>query len=313
MALTLICPDKDPDPWIRALHALDPDLEIRVWPDDHPREDIEMALTWAHPRGALRAYPKIGCISSMGAGVDHLLSDPDLPEGIPLVRIVDKHLIRDMTEYLTLCVLLYFRQFDRYEGFQARKEWHPLGAGRKKEFPVGIMGMGELGRAAATALKALAFPVAGWKVQPASMEGIEIFSGQGGLSDFLNRTRVLICLLPLTPATREILDFSLFSQLYSSGEGGGYLINAARGGHLNEADLIRALDKGILSGACLDVFQTEPLPGDHPFWEHPAIRITPHVSSLTRPESVAPQILENLRRLRAGRELLNPVSKLRGY
>ena len=315
MALTFICPDKDPHPWINALKALDPGLSIRIWPEDHPREEIDMALTWAHPAGMLAHYPNLKCISSMGAGVDHLLSDPDLPQAVPLVRIVDKNLVKDMTEYLTLCVLFYFRQFHRYERYQFQKKWQPLGAGKKKDYPIGIMGMGQLGKAAAQSLSALGFPVAGWKNNPGTFDDIQIFTGKGELESFLHRTRILICLLPLTAATRNILDLSLFSQLNRSSTppGEGILINAARGGHLKEEDLIQALDRGFLSGACLDVFATEPLASRHPFWAHPGIRITPHVSSLTRPKSVAPQILENIYRLRAGRPLLNPVSREKGY
>ena len=320
MALTLICPDRDPAPWITALNALDPDLDIRIWPDDGPVEDIELALTWAHPPGILRRYPALRCISSMGAGVDHLLSDPDLPRGVSIVRIVDPDLVRDMAEYLLVCVLFYFRQFHRYENFQSLKTWQPLGAGDKQRFSVGILGMGQLGRAAGRMLKNFGFPVAGWKNSPASIPGFEVFSGEDGLAPFLNRTRVLICLLPLTEATREILDLSLFSRLNFSRlnkdakeSGGAFLINAARGGHLKEGDLIRALDRNWISGAWLDVFESEPLPQNHPFWTHPGIRITPHVSSLTRPRSVAPQVLENLHRIRTGEALLNPVDPHKGY
>ncbi len=315
MALTFICPNKDPLPWIKALKALDPGLDIRIWPDDHPREEIDLALTWAHPAGVLAQYPQLKCISSMGAGVDHLLSDPDLPEKVPLVRIVDQNLVRDMAEYLTLCVLFYFRQFDGYQDSQSQKKWQPLAAGQKKEFPVGIMGMGQLGTAAARAITTLGFPVAGWKNSPGTVSDIQIFTGKSELNAFLCRTRILICLLPLTAETFDILDLSLFSQLNKefSPPGKGILINAARGGHLKEEDLIPAFDRGFLSGACLDVFKTEPLPCDHPFWEHPGIRITPHVSSLTRPESVAPQIVENIRRIAADRSLLNPVSRAKGY
>lgn len=309
MAITLICPDKDPNPWIKALKALDPDLDIRIWPDDTPREDVELALTWAHPKGVLKAYPGLRCISSMGAGVDHLLSDPDLPRDVPLVRLKDKELVKDMAEFLLLSVLFYFRQFDLYQQAQSEGKWMPMPPLEKKDLPVGIMGMGQLGATAADSLKTSGFSVAGWKRTPASDGTIDLYIGDGQLQAFLARTRILICLLPLTDQTRDILNRDCFDRLPK----GALLINAARGGHLNEKDLIDALDQGQLSGAILDVFKTEPLPAGHPFWSHPKIRITPHVSSQTKPSSVAPQVLENLRRLRQGLPLLNPVSLDNGY
>jgi len=162
MTLTLICPDKDPHPWIHALNRVDPMIEVRVWPHDHPKDEIRLALTWAHPPGVLMDYPNLGCISSMGAGVDHLLSDPDLPQ-VPIVRLVDNLLVRDMAEYIALAVLSHFRQFDTYGRHQSRREWHPLAPLDKSTFPVGIMGLGQLGRAAALKLKDEGFPVLGWK------------------------------------------------------------------------------------------------------------------------------------------------------
>ncbi len=303
MAITLICPNTDTRPWIQALMTVDPKLEVRVWPDDHPRQEVELALTWNHPRGILNEYPNLGCISSMGAGVDHLLSDPDLPPDVPIVRLVDDFLVRDMAEYLTLAVLSHFRQFDDYGRYQSAHDWHPLAPLDKETFPVGIMGLGHLGKAGALKLKDDGFPVRGWKSSPGNVPGIQTFHGRAQLPDFLSRIRVLICLLPLTRDTRHILNMETFLHLSR----GAYLINVGRGGHLKETDLIPALDKGILSGACLDVFETEPLSPDHPFWNDPRIRITPHVSSQTHHGSVAPQILENLKRLRKGNPLLNPV------
>ncbi len=309
MALTLICPNTDTQPWIQALTTVDPELEIRVWPDDHPKQEIELALTWGHPPGVLKDYPNLGCISSMGAGVDHLLSDPDLPQGVPIVRLVDTLLVRDMAEYLLLAVLSHFRQFDTYESQKSRKEWYPLAPLDKLNFPVGVMGLGQLGKAAALKLNDEGFPVLGWKNSPGAVVDIKTFYGRDQLPDFVSQCRVLICLLPLTRATRHILDMKTFSMLTK----GSYLINVGRGGHLKDKDLITALDRGLLAGACLDVFETEPLIQKHPFWDHPGIRITPHVSSQTRPESVVIQILENLERLRTKKNLLHPVDPGKGY
>ncbi len=309
MAVTLICPDKDPAPWIQALTRLDPDLDIRVWPEDHPRQEIELALTWAHPPGVLKGYPNLGCISSMGAGVDHLLSDPNLPNQVPIVRLVDQKLVSEMEDYLTLAVLSHYRQFDYYQTFQAQKTWQPLKAREKNKSPMGIMGMGQLGKAVGKRLLNLGFPVYGWRNSSGDIPGITTFYGMDQLTDFLAQARILICLLPLTNQTRHILNLDTFSKLPRD----AYLINVGRGGHLREADLIPALDKGLLSGACLDVFESEPMGPDHPFWIHPKIRITPHISSQTSPSSVATQVLENLNRLRTGQNLLHPVNLKKGY
>ncbi|MBU0971662.1 MAG: glyoxylate/hydroxypyruvate reductase A [Proteobacteria bacterium] len=314
MAITFICPQRDTIPWIKALNALDPQLDIRVWPHDHPKQAIELALTWAHPPGVFREYPNLSCICSMGAGIDHLLADPLLPDpdlsGSPeIVRLVDRELIRSMSEYLLCAVLYHFRQLDVYQARKMLKEWHPLLPLEKKKCTIGIMGMGQLGAAAAKTLSASGFKVFGWRNSPEKIPGIPSFHGPDQLDNFLSCSRILICLLPLTRRTRHILNLDTFSKLPKN----AYLINVGRGGHLEEADLLTALDTGQLSGACLDVFQTEPLPADHPFWLHPKIAVTPHISSQTDPVSVAPQILENLKRLRAGSPLLNRVDLKKEY
>ncbi|MBA3012408.1 MAG: glyoxylate/hydroxypyruvate reductase A [Proteobacteria bacterium] len=314
MAITFICPQRDTTPWVKALNALDPQLDIRVWPHDHPKQAIELALTWAHPPGVLREYPNLSCICSMGAGIDHLLADPLLPDpslpGNPeIVRLVDRELIRSMSEYLLLAVLYHFRQFDVYQTRKQHKDWHPLLPPEKEACTIGIMGMGQLGGAAAITLSAAGFNVCGWRNSPEKKQGIPSFHGRDQLDDFLSLSRILICLLPLTQKTRHILNLDTFSKLPPN----AYLINVGRGGHLKEPDLLTALDAGHLSGACLDVFQTEPLPADHPFWQHPKIMVTPHISSQTDPISVAPQILENLARLRTGKPLLNRVNIKKEY
>ena len=174
---------------------------------------------------------------------------------------------------------------------------------------IGIMGMGQLGADAARKLVQLDFKVAGWSRTPKSIDGVESYAGNEALDDFLSRSDVLICLLPLTAVTRGILNRGLFQKLPA----GAYLINVARGAHLIEEDLVTALDAGHLSGACLDVFQTEPLPPDHPFWSHPNIMITPHISSITDPLAVMPQILDNYRSMKTGKPLKHVIDVDRGY
>jgi glyoxylate/hydroxypyruvate reductase A len=304
----LFIPGKfDSKHWVTALHQLDPDLSIDIWPDVKDHNAIQFAMVWTYPKGELLKYPNLKGISSLGAGVDHIFNDTERPADVPIVRIVDKNLVRDMSQYVIWAVLNHTRSLDEYRQSQARSLWTPRAL---KPLPhIGIMGLGQLGSDAAVKLQSLGFSVSGWSNTLKDMPGITCFAGEKQRNAFLNETDILICLLPLTPETRHILNRKTFSQLKK----GAYLINVARGGHLLEEDLVAALDNHVLSGACLDVFNTEPLPSTHPFWQHPAIKITPHISSVTDPTSAVNQIFENYRRVMAGEELLNRVDVVRGY
>lgn len=308
MALLLLAPTIRTHAWEKQLRASGPDIDLRVWPETGDPDEVVFALCWKHPHGVLRRFANLACIASMGAGVDHILSDPQLP-AVPVVRIVDPSMARSMAEYLLLAVLYRMRHFDLYRRDQMQRNWRQRVPVSADSLRIGIMGLGRLGRHAAQAFRTLTFPVSGWSRTEKRIEGVDTFAGRQGLSPFLSNLGVLICLLPLTSATRGILCRQTFAGLPD----GAYLINSARGAHLVEADLIEALDAGRLSGACLDVFNTEPLPEDHPFWGRPDIRVTPHISSLTRPKAVCPQIVENYRRLRDGRPLLNLVDSEKGY
>jgi glyoxylate/hydroxypyruvate reductase A len=214
-----------------------------------------------------------------------------------------------MTEYLLLAVLNRTRQFDLYRRDQMTRTWHQRVPLQPDTLRIGIMGMGELGAHAARAFRFFQFPVSGWSRTAKTIEGVDTFAGKAGFRPFLSNLSVLICLLPLTDATRGILNRETFSGLPD----GAYLINSARGAHLVEEDLLEALDEGKLSGACLDVFDTEPLPVEHPFWGRPDIVVTPHISSLTNPRAVCPQIVENYRRMAEGRPLIHQVDREKGY
>ena len=257
----------------------------------------------------LKNYHNLKCIASLGAGVDHIIGDPDLPEGVPVTRVVEYSMAQSMSEYVVLSVLNYCRQFDAYQADQAKKQWHPRRPLLAQDMGIGIMGLGRLGADAAKKLSYIGFPVAGWSQTPKNIAGIQSFAGDDALAGFLSRSQILICLLPLTPVTKGILNRKTFEQLPV----GAYLINVARGQHLVENDLLQALDSGQLAGACLDVFEVEPLPEDHPFWVHPKIRVTPHISSLTFSKAIAPQIIENYRRTKTGKPLMNVVDLKRGY
>lgn len=308
MALLFKSHVDDPEAWERALRSHLPELDFRVWPETGALEEIEAALVWAPEPGDLARYPKLGFIASLGAGVDNILSDPALPE-VPVTRIVDPDMAVQMSEFALLHVLAFHRQMPAYAAQQREALWRALPQPRAGERTVGVMGIGVLGSDLVEKLAFLNFDVVGWSRTPKSLAGMQSFAGREGLRPFLAQTQILVCLLPLTPETRGILSRATFAQLPR----GACVINLARGAHLVEDDLLQALDSGHLAGAALDVFAREPLAPGHPFWRHPKVVVTPHVATIATPETAAAQVVENLRRARAGRPLLNLVSRERGY
>jgi len=310
MAVLLSTKTETMEDWRAALLAEDPALDIRMFPDAGDPAAIEAAVVWtAHDMAELRRYPSLRLVVSMGAGVDHLLRPPGPPPGVPVARLKDARLTQGMTEWAVLNVLRFHRQDPEYRALQAARRWEELPAPETASRRVGILGLGELGGAAAAALLALGFPVMGWSRSPKRRPGVECFHGPDGLEAMLQRSDILLCLLPLTPETRGILDRRTLGLLPR----GAFLLNAARGGHVVQEDLLAALDSGRVAGAALDVFEPEPLPPEHPFWTHPRVVITPHAASITIPSSAAPQVVENLRRARTGRPLINLVDFGAGY
>jgi glyoxylate/hydroxypyruvate reductase A len=295
--------------WISELSVLQTDLEIRVWPNVDPIEDIDFALVWDPRLGDLARYPNLKCIGSLGAGVDHILKDPGLPEGVPIVRLVDQQLIRAMSEFVLLHVLRYHRQQPQFEAAQRESRWITLPPPNTGETRLGFLGLGELGRDAAIKFRALGFDVAGWSRRLKQIDGISSYSGQDGLAALLERSHYLICLLPLTAETRGIINRRNLALLPT----GAFVINCGRGGHVVDEDLLSALDSGHVAGATLDVFHVEPLSSSHPYWRHPRVTVIPHASSLTSARSGAPQMIENIRRVRAGEAPMNQVNRQAGY
>ena len=280
--------DEDRD-WVDLLTPLLPGIEV-VPMDLAGGGGIDYAVVWAPPAGALARHPDLKAIVSVGAGVDHVLKDPDLPRHLPILRTTGPDMVQRLREYVALHVLAHHRDLMTTDAQQRRSEWRQLVtpvAGRRR---VGVMGLGRIGAACAQTLAALGFDTAGWSRNPHRIEGVTAFHGAGGLADFAARTEILVCLLPLTPATRGILNADLFARLPV----GAAVINAGRGGHLVEADLLAALEAGQLSGATLDVFTPEPLPADHPFWRHPRIRVTPHIASYIDPATGAAVVASNI-------------------
>jgi len=309
MALLFLSHMDDPVAWRAELEPRVPDLDFRVWPDTGPIEDIDIALAWRPPPGELARYPNLRAIIALGAGVDQFMTDPDFPRHLPLARIVDPELTFAMSEYVLLAVLRHHRGFDVCERDQRARQWNfrepPVTARRS----VGIMGLGQLGADAARRLADHGFRVRGWSRTPRRLEGIETFHGSDGLDTFLSGSEILVCLLPLTPATRNILDQARLSRLPA----GSFVINPSRGDLLVEEDLVTLLDSGHLAGATLDVFRHEPLPADSPLWDRDDVLVTPHIASIPYPHSSAPQVAENIARARRGDPLLNPVDPGIGY
>jgi glyoxylate/hydroxypyruvate reductase A len=307
--LLYACFGVDPVRWSHELRRALPELELRLWPDAGDRGEIDYVLAWNHPPGFLKQFPNLRAIFSMGAGVDRLLLDPELPGHVPLVRMADPGLAVFMKEYVLMRVLHYHRDMPAYEQQQRTGLWHQQPPLETRQRHVGVLGVGQIGGSCARALAELGFEVRGWARSAREVPGVTVFSGPGSLPQFLSGVQILICLLPLTPATRGILNADLFAQLAP----GAWLINLARGAHLMEADLLRALDSGQLAGATLDVFATEPVPREHPFWLDPRITMTPHAAALTRPETAVPRLAQNIARERSGQPLLDVVDRAAGY
>jgi glyoxylate/hydroxypyruvate reductase len=295
--------------WRPLLGALMPDREIRYAPEIGDKAAIEYALVWQPDPGLLASLPNLKMIFGLGAGIDHLLRDPHLPRNVPIVRLVDPYMTDAMSEFVALSVLRLHRQDLDYLGQQRGAIWAEREQKNAAERPVGILGFGSLGQDAGRKLKSLGFDVAGWSRSDKAIPGFATFAGPSGLAALLARSEILVCLLPLTRETSGILNAAAFARLPR----GAGLVNAGRGGHVVDEDLIAALDEGHLSGAVLDVFREEPLPPEHPFWRHPRILVTPHVAAETHPPTAAPIILEGIRRFEAGQQVDNVVDLARGY
>jgi glyoxylate/hydroxypyruvate reductase A len=338
MQITFCCTDTASEPWLQGLRAALPDADVSLWLPGAPSADY--AVVWAPPQQFFDEQAQLKAVFNIGAGVDALLK-LHLPPQALIVRLDDAGMSVQMAEYVCHAVIRHFREFDAYEADTRNGKWSFRKPQERADFPVGVMGLGVLGQRVARSLAQFEFPVNGWSrsprvpgdwitersapcpppalrapplpaqnaLSPSHLEGVKCFSGAEGFKDFLAASRVLVCLLPLTPDTRDIMNHDHLSRLRP----GGYVINVARGAHLVEEDLLTLLDSGHLSGATLDVFRTEPLPADHPFWKHPKITITPHTSARTlRSESIA-QIAGKIRALQRGDALAGVVDRAQGY
>lgn len=308
MSLLLIAPNRDLSNLTEELQKLDPNLDVEVWPKVEHKDRVTFAVAWNHPKKVLGNYPNLRTVSSLGAGVNHLLDDEDLENDVTLARLITPSLKNEMAEYVLQAVLAYRHHTTRYTDQKKEGFWDKHSIIPKEDSVVGIMGLGEMGLSTAELLQKNGYKVNGWSRSKKNIEGVTSFS-ENELDDFLAQTNILICLLPLTDQTNGILDLSLFKKLKSP----SFLINVGRGQHLVEEDLIYAIDTGVLTGAWLDVFEEEPLPANNLFWNRPKIMITPHVAAVTDSQEAAKQILENYKRSLSGMELLNAVEPSKGY
>lgn len=278
--------------------------------DAYAPTQIDYVVGFRAPPGLLKNFPELKAVFSLGAGIDGFLRDPEFPRQVPLVRFVDETLQREMAQYVTMHVLMIHRQQRALDAAQKKSLWLQRPAIRSAcDLRIGIMGMGAIGATTAERLATFGFQLFGYSRSPKSVARVKCFAGAAELPLFLGRCHILVCMLPLTAQTENILDAELFAQLPK----GAWLINVGRGGHLREEDLLSALESGQLAGAVLDVFQNEPLPPHSPFWTHPKVRVTPHIAGLTDAKNAAEFVLDCLRRAETGEPLRNLVNVARGY
>jgi len=309
MTLLIVMPERldDAHQLVADLREIDPKIYTRVWPEVGNPDHVKMVVAWRQPQGLWSGFPNLRLVASFGAGVESLVGDADLPAGVAVVRTVDRTLAFGLAEYVVAAIADWRRGWSRYRQDQAQCSWRP------QPYPfsctVLLLGVGRMGVAVARCLTTVGHRVIGWRRSGSQVTGVATISGRQELEKALPEADVSVCLLPLTPHTEGILESGFFSSMKE----GSLLINAGRGGHLVEEDLIPALAQRRPGHAVLDVFRQEPLPREHPFWDHPAITMTPHVASLTDPRGAAACIAENWRRLQAGEPLMDVVHRERGY
>ena len=294
--------------WAEIFSREAPEIEFRLWPDIGDAHAVRYLAAWEPPRDLTTRFPNLELVYSTGAGVDQF-DFASLPPRVTVVRMVEPGIVQGMVEYVTHAVLDLHRDMPAYRRAQQRRQWQPLEVRTAGERSVGVLGVGSLGQAVLAHLVALGFDAAAWSRSRRTLAGIRCFAGEDELDAFLARTQILVCLLPLTDATRGMLRASLFARLPR----GASLVHVGRGRQLVAADLLRALDAGQLAEAVLDVTDPEPLPESDPLWSHAHVRITPHIASVTQAQTAARAVIENLRRHARGEPLVGLVDRVKGY
>lgn len=308
--IALHLPETIPQWWTDALTEGLLPYSLKWWPRDiNDTSEVDYVITLKPEPHSLLAYPNLKAIFATSAGVDHFIEDDTLPNNVPLCRLTNFELSARMSEYVLLHILRFHRQHDVYRAAQNECKWSPQEQVAACDVTVGIMGLGALGEDAAKKLMAIGFKVQSWSRTKKDLPGVKSYAGDEDLSAFLESSQYLVCFLPLTPQTRGILNKVTLAKLPD----GAVLINVGRGKCLVEEDLIDILATDKLRGAVLDVFETEPLPETHPFWLHPKVTVTPHVSTVTHPRMLGPYISENIARIENGKAPLNVINRTVGY
>jgi len=300
------CAQTDPAPWLAALQRHLPEAQVEVWHSGAARADY--AIVWAAPQQFFDEQTALQAVFNMGAGVDALLQR-QMRADLPIVRLNDAGMGVQMAEYVCHALIRHTRDFALFEDQAQRGQWREPPVLDRLDFPVGILGLGVLGEQVARAVQHFGFPVLGWSRTERQLDGVRSLHGHAQLAQFLANTRVLVNLLPLTPQTENLLNRATLSQLRS----GAYLINIARGRHVVDEDLLALLDSGHIAGATLDVFRTEPLPAEHPYWRHPRVTVTPHIAGRTMLQDTVQQIVANIAALQKGEPIAGLVDRARGY
>lgn len=307
MALLIATPDRDARELARHIRSVDPDIDLRIWPDSGDVSQIRFVLAWKPPDALFGRLPNLKAVSSLGAGVDSLIGKTGIPDHVEIGRLAGPRLAANMAAYLVSVVVAHWKRLPHFAQDQKQRRWNPWAP----ESPptVGLLGTGKMGRRSAAAFAELGFSVHGYSRSGRGPEGVEMHSGAEGLDEMATLSDYLVNLLPLTDRTRDILDSALFSRMKK----GSVLINVGRGEHLVENDLLEALQTGSPACAVLDVFRQEPLPPEHPFWNHRQIFITPHCASITLTREAAELAVESYRRVLAGKSPLGCIDRQRGY
>ena len=309
MSIAILVPDRDTSLLEKTLQAELSNVSIFNYPNIPNSEEIDVLVVWKQPENVLSKFPNLKLISSLGAGIDHILTDKSLPENVPIVRITDEKLTISMRKYILMCILNFQKDIWGIFDFNDKQIWennHIV----EQSLKVGIMGLGALGKDVAISLHKIGFQVFGYSFSEKEIHGIRCFSkAKNEFDDFLRSVNVLVNLLPLTAETKGILNWNLFEKLPDN----SFLVNVGRGAHLIDVDLIKAIQEKKIKGAFLDVFNVEPLPKNHPFWAHSEVIITPHIASITNQKNAGIQIAENYRKLKKGEKLINQIDLGKGY
>lgn len=306
MSIALIIPDRDLSNLQQRLQQAFPQTKVEIWPNISDVQQISFALVWKPPVGSLASLPNLKAIQCFGAGVDAIFIDTAVPS-VPIARIVDDRLNQTMVNYLDAVVSHYKLRLDMFSQQQQQRLWQPKSP--RKLANISILGLGELGSAAAKHFVSLGYKVSGWSRRAKNLSQVSCYHGDAELATAVAEADIVICLLPLTAQTENLLD----EQAFTSFKTNSIFINVARGAIVDDQALLAALNSGKLQAACLDVFRQEPLATDHPFWQHPAIFITPHISAVTNIESAIEQTVINYQRQQQGLAMLNLIDRTQGY